>query len=157
MLSSITPFSSTATHSNPHAAAANLNRSLHLARSHAGEVFRYFVVSTVCLALDFAILIALTELGGLHYLVSNAIAFCIATTIGYAWCIVWVFNQRRLDSKHWEYVIFIGLGVGGLAINEFALWAFVQGTGVHYTVGKLGASGASFLFNYLSRKLVLFT
>lgn len=134
-----------------------MNRSLLFARAHAGEVTRYFIVSSVCLALDFGILIALTELGGLHYLVSNAIAFCIATTLGYMWCIVWVFNRRRLDSRRWEYLIFIGLGVGGLAINEFALWALVQGVGVHYTIGKFGASGASFLFNYLSRKRLLFT
>ena len=134
-----------------------MNRSINVARTHAGEMFRYFVVSAICLALDFAILIGMTELGGIHYLVSNAIAFCIATIIGYAWCIIWVFDYRRLDSRNWEYVIFIGIGVGGLVINEFALWALVQGTGVHYTIAKFGASGVSFLFNYLSRKLVLFT
>ena len=123
-----------------------MNRSFLLARAHASELTRYFIVSAVCLALDFAILIALTELAGLHYLVSNAIAFCIGTTIGYVWCIFWVFDRRRLDSRQWEYLIFIGLGVGGLALNEFALWALVQGTGVHYTIAKVGASGASFFF-----------
>lgn len=134
-----------------------MNRSISLTRAHANEMFRYFVVSAVCLALDFAILIGLTEFGSLHYLVSNAIAFCIATTVGYVWCIIWVFGRRRLDSKHWEYVIFIGIGVIGLAINEIGLWMLVEGADLHYTLAKFGASGASFLFNYLSRKLVLFT
>jgi putative flippase GtrA len=128
-----------------------------LARSHGPEFLRYFIVSVGGLALDFAILIALTEGAGFHYLVSNAIAFTVGTTVGYAVCVAWVFETRRLSSRHWEYTAFLVIGVAGLALNEAALWALVEGGGLHYVAAKVGASGASFGFNYLARKRLLFS
>ena len=120
------------------------------------EFSRYFLVSVVALAIDFALLIGLTELVGLHYLVSNLLASAAGVTAAYVGSLLWVFKRRRLHNRAAEYVIFVIVGVGGLGVNEAVLWLLTEFAGLHYALSKIGASGLSFIFNYVVRKVLLF-
>ena len=120
------------------------------------EFSRYFLVSVVALAIDFALLIGLTELVGLHYLVSNLLASAAGVTAAYVGSLLWVFKRRRLHNRAAEYVIFVIVGVGGLGVNEAVLWLLTDFAGLHYALSKIGASGLSFIFNYVVRKVLLF-
>ena len=120
------------------------------------EFSRYFLVSVVALAIDYALLIGLTELVGLHYLVSNLLASAAGVTAAYVGSLLWVFKRRRLHNRAAEYVIFVIVGVGGLGVNEAVLWLLTEFAGLHYALSKIGASGLSFVFNYVVRKVLLF-
>jgi putative flippase GtrA len=67
-----------------------------------------------------------------------------------------VFRQRRLSDRRAEYFVFVAIGIGGLAVNESVLWLFTSVAGLHYTVSKAVAAAASFIFNFIVRKLTLF-
>ncbi len=121
-----------------------------------GEFGRYFLVSLVALGIDYALLIGLTELFGMHYLVSNLVASAAGITAAYAGSLLWVFKRRRLHNRSAEYVIFVIVGVGGLGVNEAVLWLLTDFAGLHYALSKIGASGLSFVFNYVVRKILLF-
>ncbi|MCX7037594.1 MAG: GtrA family protein [Spirochaetes bacterium] len=51
------------------------------------------LVSLVAFAIDFAILVALTEAAGLHYLLSAALSFLVGTTVSWALSVIWVFTE----------------------------------------------------------------
>jgi|TARA_B100001964_G_scaffold158689_1_gene174299 putative flippase GtrA len=120
------------------------------------EFGRYFLVSVAALAIDYALLIGLTELFGVHYLVSNLVALAAGITAAYVGSLLWVFKRRRLHNRTAEYVIFAIVGVGGLGVNEAVLWLLTDFAGLHYALSKIGASGLSFVFNYVVRKVLLF-
>ena len=106
--------------------------------------------------LDLGVLALLTEVGGLHYLVSAAISFLAGTTLSYVLSVVWVFDDRRVASKIAEYALFVLVGVAGLALNEGLLWLFTETFGLHYLLAKVIAATIIFGGNFAARKLLLF-
>jgi len=63
------------------------------------QLIKSVLVSLVAFAIDFAILVALTEAAGLHYLISAALSFLVGTTVSWALSVAWVFPVRRFSSK----------------------------------------------------------
>jgi putative flippase GtrA len=122
--------------------------SVHLLRS----VFS----SNLAFAVDFGILVLLTEAAGLHYLVSNLAAFITGTTISYLLSVLWVFSRRSLASRHAEYWIFILIGAAGVGLNEALIWAVTEHAGAHYLLSKVIAGCSVFFFNFFTRRRVLF-
>ena len=120
------------------------------------EFFRYFLVSLIALAVDFGTLVGLTELLGVPYLLSNAVSFVLGATVVYVGGILWVFRRRRMADRRAEYFVFVAIGIGGLAVNEGVLWLFTSTAGLHYTLSKAVAAAASFMFNFIVRKVTLF-
>jgi putative flippase GtrA len=121
-----------------------------------GQLARAVPVSLVSFALDFGALALLTEIAGLHYLLSAALSFLLGTTVSWLLSILWVFDVRRFSSRFAEYALFVFVGVVGLAINEVLLWAFTDGVGLHYLLSKLIAATLGFFWNFGMRKALLF-
>lgn len=121
-----------------------------------GEFSRYFVAGSLAFGSDFLVLVALTELGGVNYLVSNLFGFCCGLLVSYLLCIRWVFARRRLTVPAQEFAVFVLLALVGLALNEGVLWAAVELAGQHYALAKVMATVAVFVVNFLMKKIVLF-
>jgi putative flippase GtrA len=118
---------------------------------------RYFVVSLVALAVDFGVLVALMEFTHLRYLTSSAVSYITGSVVNYLLCIAWVFRVRRIANPWTEFVIFFGVGLVGLAATQVIIKIAVEGLGLSYAIGKVGAVGASFLINFALRRVLLFT
>jgi len=121
------------------------------------ETWKYLLVSAVSLALDLGLYWALVEKAGVHYLIANVISVSVGLVANYALSVVFVFKERRLESRWAEFVGFVVIGVAGLAVNEAGVAALVGIFGFGAIVGKMGAAGISFVFNFVSRRLLLFT
>ena len=120
------------------------------------EFVRYFWAGCLVFGLDLAVLVALTELAGLHYLVANLFSFGVGLTVGYLLSIRWIFARRRVTRAHHEFTIFFLLTLIGLALNEGLIWAGVEFAGLHYTLAKVVATGTGFVVNFAMKKAVLF-
>jgi len=131
--------------------------ALRVARTLAGEGFRYFVASAAALAADFTVLVTATELFKVHYLVSAALGFSAGLVINYILSVTWVFQERRLQNRWLEAGGFAIIGLIGLAMNEALMALFVEGFGLAYALAKIPATGLGFLFNYGVRRVLLFT
>jgi putative flippase GtrA len=125
--------------------------------SVAIQLFRYAVVGGLAFAADLGALIALTEMAGWHYLVSATAGFGIGVATNYALSVLWVFNERMVRNRTAEFLMFLVLGVFGLGLNELTLYLLTGLAGVHYAVSKVVATGLTFTWNFVSRKLLLFT
>ncbi|MBE3063810.1 MAG: GtrA family protein [Spirochaetes bacterium] len=120
------------------------------------QLARSAAVSLLAFAIDFAILVTLTEAAGLHYLISAGISFLVGTTVSYVLSVTWVFPVRRFSSKAVEYLLFIAVGVIGLGLNEVLLWVFTEPLGIFYMASKVIAAALIFFWNFGARKFLLF-
>lgn len=123
----------------------------------SGEFGRYFAASVVSLGLDFGLLWLLTERVGLHYLSSAAISYSAGCVLHYAISVTLVFRARPVADRRMEFAGFFAIGLLGLAANQLVLKAAVELAGVSYLVGKVAATGASFILTFVARRAVLFT
>lgn len=122
----------------------------------AVSLLRSIPSSNISFALDFGLLVLLTEVVGLHYLLSNGIGFMAGTTLNYLLCIFWVFSRRSIKSRHLEYWLYIVFGASGVGLNELFIWTFTEKLGVYYLYSKIFAGSTVFFYNFFTRKFVLF-
>jgi putative flippase GtrA len=118
---------------------------------------RYVLVGGVAFVVDFGVLVALTELAGLHYRVSAAIAFLAGLVVNYVIAILWVFDRSRLADRRLEFVIYGIIGIIGVGLNDLVLYLVATVAGVHYTLAKLVSAAIVLQFNFFSRRLILFS
>ena len=121
------------------------------------ESWKYLAVSVVALAIDFALLVSLTQWAGLKPLVSSAIGFCVGLVVSYILSITLVFTERRLSNRWFEFGGFLLIGAVGLAINQVSMKFFIDSVGLGYALAKLPTTGVSFVFNFVARRMLLFT
>jgi putative flippase GtrA len=121
------------------------------------ETWKYFLVSLAALALDYGLLVALTALGHVHYLISAAVGFTAGLALNYALSVAYVFRERRLADRRWEFAGFALVGLAGLLLNEALMKLFVDWAGLGYALAKIPATGVGFVFNFGVRRAALFT
>lgn len=121
------------------------------------QFVRYLVVGGLAFVVDVGLLFLITELLGVHYLVSATVAFSAGLTTNYILSIFWVFSTRRIANANIEFAIFALVGVIGLGLNDLILWVVTDLGGLHYLLSKLFAAAAVLFWNFLARKLLLFS
>ena len=121
------------------------------------EGWKYFLVSALTLALDLAVYWTLIEVAKVYYLAANVVSVSTGLVANYVLSVAFVFSHRRLKSRRAEFAGFVAIGLAGLAVNEAGVALLVGGVGLSRVLGKIGAAGVSFLFNFLVRRSLLFT
>lgn len=120
------------------------------------QLFRYTFAGGIAFIADIGSLYALTEFLHMYYLVSAAIAYLIGVSTKYAFCIVWVFNRRTIQSRWVEFFIFGIIGVMGFGMNILFMWFFTEKAHLHYLASKIISAAAVFGWNFFTRKYTLF-
>ncbi|MBN2530501.1 MAG: GtrA family protein [Deltaproteobacteria bacterium] len=120
------------------------------------QFFRYLFVAGLAFVVDFSSLFAFTHWAGFHYLLSAALAFILGLITNYSLSIIWVFTERTMKSAKLEFLIFTGIGIAGLGLNELVIWLCTEFIGTHYLVSKIISTGLVFSFNFILRKILLF-
>ena len=118
---------------------------------------RYFAAGGISFVIDYALLIGLTEIWGIHYLISASVGFTVGAVVCYGLSIVWVFDARRYERRTTEAALFFLIGLIGLSLNDLLLWGLADGLGWPYQLSKLIVAALVLAFNYLARLLLVFT
>lgn len=126
-------------------------------RGIADEGVRYFAASAIALAVDFGVYSGLIRLAGVAYLVAAPIGFALGLAVIYTLSIRWVFGHRRLKDGRAEFTLFALLGLTGMALNQLIVYSGVELLSLSYELAKIVSAGTVFCFNFVSRKLLLFT
>jgi putative flippase GtrA len=105
---------------------------------------------------DLAILAVLTELIGLHYLVSATLSFTVGLGVTYCLSVLWIFKHRRFMNRITEFGAFGLIGAVGVVLMIAAMWLFTEVVHLHYLISKIVASVLVFTANFTLRKLLLF-
>ncbi|OPY27438.1 MAG: GtrA-like protein [Methanobacterium sp. PtaU1.Bin242] len=120
------------------------------------QFFRYIFVGGIAFIVDFGSLFIFTDIFGLYYLISAAIAFILGLITNYILSINWVFNRRTLNNRTYEFGLFTIIGIIGLALNEFFIWFLTAEIGFYYLISKIIAAIIILFWNFFARKLTLF-
>lgn len=121
------------------------------------EFLRYFAVSAVALACDFAIFSLSLRTGLLGWFGAGIAGFAVGLAVSYYLCIRFVFSYRQLARMPAaEFAVFALVGLVGIIVTELVLWLGIDRLGLNAELSKLAAAGASFICNYLLRRGLLF-
>jgi putative flippase GtrA len=105
---------------------------------------------------DIAALALLTEILGLYYLVSAAVAFTVGLSVTYGLSVLWIFKHRRIKSRIAEFAAFSLIGLIGVVVMLAAMWFLTEIVNLHYLISKIVSSILVFAVNFTMRKLILF-
>ena len=136
--------------------ALNFFESLtHRLPTAASEFIVYAGCSALALSMDMFTLILGLRLGAPLALAAAA-GFAVGLVMVYVLSTRWAFKQRAIQDKRLEFLLFLGIGLAGLLLTELLLWALVQQVGFAVPQAKFATAGAVFLFNFSTRKALLF-
>lgn len=121
------------------------------------QFVRHTLMGGIAFLVDFTTLFVLYRLCGLHYLLAAAIGFLCGLTTIYFSCVCYVFDQRAVKNPIVEFTLFAILGAIGLGITLGTMALLTGMLAVPVLVSKIVAAGITFVWNFLSRKLLLFT
>ncbi len=121
------------------------------------EGSRYLIASAIALAVDAGVYVALIRLGGVHYLAAAPAGFALGIAVIYVLSTRWAFRKRRLASVRSEFLLFTLIGLAGLLVNQLVIYVCVDRLSISYEFAKLASAAIVFGFNFIGRKLVLFT
>jgi len=121
------------------------------------ELARYLAASLLALIADVATLSATLRLLRVDLYWAATAGFMVGLAVAYALSIRWVFSRRAYArAPALEFVLFGLVGVAGLGITQVVLWLGSARLGLMPELVKLVAAGATFVFNYVWRRTLLF-
>lgn len=120
------------------------------------QVFRYGFSGGFVFLVDFSLLYILTDLVGLHYLISSTISAFIGTLLSYFFNVKWVFNSRRFGSKSREITIFFIISGIGFVLTPVLMFVFTTRIGLYYLISKIIVTAITVTWNFFAKKLILF-
>jgi putative flippase GtrA len=120
------------------------------------QLFRYTFVGGVAFIVDFLLLFVFTEYFKVYYLTSATISFICGLGTNYILSVSWVFNNRSVQNRLVEFVVFGFIGIVGAGGNILFIWFFTEITHFHYLVSKIVSTVLVYFWNFTVRKFFLF-
>ena len=112
---------------------------------------RFLIIGGATFLIEFVLLYGLTDIVGIYYLISSAIAFTMAVIVNYFLCLRWVF-QGPVNKNTKSRLLFIGSSIIGLGINQVFMWLFVEWVGIYYLAAKVLSTGIVTVWNYIMKR-----
>jgi len=120
------------------------------------QLFRTLFVSGAAFIVDAGLLWILSQFG-LHYLIGTVVGFLVGVSVHYFLSVNFVFMEKAAVGKAKEVVIYITIGVVGLALTVLFMWLFTDVAGLFFMVSRALAMIIVFIWNFVMRKLVLYS
>lgn len=129
-----------------------------LNRNSFFEAIRYTLASVVALGIDTAILFALHYKFHMPLLWATAAGFFAGILVIYVLSIKHVFEFRRIEETPAQELFWFWLsGAIGLLLTVVSIWVLSVYFSLPLLVAKILTAGFVFTFNFIFRKLFLFT
>lgn len=119
------------------------------------QIMRFGIVGVIAFVIDYAVLLLLTEVVGIHYLVSSAVAFLVSVIFNYILSVAFVFETDKSRSRGAQFTLFALMSAGGLGINQLMMWLLSDIMFIPYQLSKFLATAVVMVYNFVTRKLFL--
>jgi putative flippase GtrA len=123
-------------------------------RSEMGKILRFAIVGFSGILVNTGFLYLFTDLGGIFYLASSALAIEISIITNFLLNDFWTFKSRSgLIRQRWKrFASYNFLALGGMAVNMVVLYLLTAGLGVFYLYANIIGILFAFLWNYLTNR-----
>ncbi len=123
-------------------------------RTEVGKIVRFALVGLSGILVNTGFLYFFTEIGGIFYLASSALAIEISILTNFILNDLWTFKSRTgLIRQRWKRLASYNfLALGGMAVNMGVLYALTAGFGIYYLYANIIGILFAFLWNYLTNR-----
>ena len=121
------------------------------------QLIRYCLSGGIAFIADFGLTVLLKEKGDVPPTLAATAGYIIGLIITYLLSIFWIFDQHRFSNRMWEFLIFAGIGLIGIAITFLCMQLLSAHWQIHYIIAKLTAVVLTTLWNFLAKKYILFS
>ena len=119
------------------------------------QFLKFAVVGLISFAVDWLLLVVLTDLCHVDYLMSTSVSFIVSVALNYALSVRYVFPHRDDMSRKREFTIFAILSAIGLGLTDVFMFVGVTMLNVAYQAMKIIATFCVTWYNYFSRRKFL--
>lgn len=124
-----------------------------LARDVVRDFLRFATVGAVATAAHYAVMIALTELGGMNPVAATVCGFALGAVVSYTLNRRYTFAVQPAYMRGFlKFAIVIGIG----AVLNAAIVALFIRAGLHYMAGQVIATGVVLVWNFAGARLIVF-
>jgi len=123
--------------------------------SSSAQIRRFEIVGAATDSVDYAVLYLMTSRMHVTYFISTAVAFMLASTLNYVLSIRYVFESGKW-SRTFEFSFFLVTSLVGLVINQLSMWLLVGVCGIDYLLAKTISIVAVTVWNFASKKKLVF-
>lgn len=122
-----------------------------------GVLFRFGVSGLLAAASLFATLYVLTDLLGLWYVASAALAWVISMAVSFALQRGWTFRHRGREGARAQLVAFLALGLFNAAANAGLMYLLVDRAHLNYLAAQLLLAVVIAVWNFVIMRYAIFT
>lgn len=121
---------------------------------HWRQLIKFGMVGASGFLINAAVFAFALHVLGVHYLLANVLAFCVAVGNNFFWNRTWTFRHDRAD-RHvaFQAVRFLSVACIALALSSAILWVLVELGGLNEQVAQLIAVALVTPFSFLANKL----
>lgn len=121
------------------------------------KLYLYVLVGALCAFIDITLFLTLRSYLELHYLLLATLSFFVATLFNYILCSRFVFPMATDRSHQTKLILTYLVSTMGLIIHHTCLFIGYEWLLLPLVISKLGGMGVAFLWNFLSRKYLVFS
>ena len=132
------------------------NETIALPIKISAQIYRFLIVGLSTVTLDMVILYSMVEFLSIHYLISAAVAFLVASVTNYFLSIRFVFYQGRYSHQSIEFTFFLVFTGAGLILNQLVMYSLTDLAKVEYLLSKFAALVLVTSFNFITKKYFVF-
>ncbi len=120
------------------------------------QFFRYLFVGGLASVVDWTALWFFYDIINIHKYVSIALAFICGLLVNYIFSSLFVFTKIENSSRTSQFSIYLTTGLMGLGWTELFMLLFDKALGIHYMVSKIITTAIVLLWNFGSKKILLY-
>jgi putative flippase GtrA len=127
--------------------ATSVNTSSSTRWNTPAGFLRFTVVGALCFGSSILLVWTLTDIVGLHYLVSTAIATMVGNVFGWLLNRSWTYSARRPRSAG-EFVRYAAINLAGMAMSLSGVALLVNWASIHYVTACAVVAIAMTIVNF---------
>lgn len=118
------------------------------------QIIKFGITGVIAAIVDVGTLVFFESVVHMDVILASAIAFCISVAVNYILSMAFVFEGSG-KNKCAEFVVFVLLSCGGLALNQLIMWVGVKLLSVYYLIVKVIAMIFVPVYNFVTRKVFI--
>jgi putative flippase GtrA len=127
---------------------------VEIAKNHL-EVLKFILAGLLCSGIEFLTFSLLLKEGNIDYLIANVVSICISLCFNFFISKYFIFGKTGNTEKK-EVLSFFLFAALAIALNQMILWLFVEIIKFDVRICKVIAIGAVAIFNYITKKHIVF-
>jgi putative flippase GtrA len=116
---------------------------------------RFLIVGLISFSVDYGVFVLLLNVFGVQYVLASTVSFSLSLVLNYVLTLKFVFEAKPGRNLVKEFLIYLGLNIIALGLNQLILVVTVSAFGASPLIGKLIATAVVLVYNFISRKLLI--